>query len=88
MHKLIKITRKWGNLKTLDEGPEENPDGVALPQQLDQTRCSEEPKKANIEEVFLKFKILKYPLVPILYSEVRFVKGDTISKKRQKALNY
>ena len=63
---LIKNNYKvWGeNLKTLDEGPEENPDGVALPQQLDQSRGSEQPEEANIEEVFLKLKILKYPLLP------------------------
>ena len=43
----------------MHERPEENPDGVALSQQLDETRCSEEPEEANIEEVFLKLKILK-----------------------------
>ena len=60
--------RKWrGNLKTLDEGPEENPDGVALPQQLNQSRGSEQPEEANIEEVFLKLKILKYLFLPMLY---------------------
>ena len=41
------------DLKTLHEGPEENPDGVALSQQLDQPGCSEQSEEANVEEVFL-----------------------------------
>ena len=58
-------TGKGGNLKTLDEGPEENPDGVALSQQLDQAGCSEEAEETNIEEVFLKLKIIN---INILFS--------------------
>ena len=42
------------NLETLDEGPEEDPDGVSLSQQLDQSSCSEQAEEANIEKVFLK----------------------------------
>ena len=42
------------DLETLDEGPEEDPDGVSLPQQLDQSSCSEQAEEANIEKVFLK----------------------------------
>ena len=53
------------NLKTLNEGPEENPDGVALSQQLDQAGCSEQAEETNIEEVFLKLKIIN---INILFS--------------------
>ena len=46
------------NLKTLNEGPEENPDGVSLSQQLDQPGCSEQSEEANVEEVFLKLNLI------------------------------
>ena len=45
------------NLKTLHECPEEDPDGVSLPQQFDQSRCSEQSEESNIEKVFLKCSI-------------------------------
>ena len=46
------------DLKTLHEGPEENPDGVALSQQLDQPGCSEQSEEANVEKVFLKLNFI------------------------------
>ena len=41
-------------LKGLDKGPEQDPDGIALSQQLHQARSPEQPEEANVDEVFLK----------------------------------
>ena len=41
-------------LEALHEGPQQDADGVALPQQLDQPRRAEQPQKTHVEEVFLK----------------------------------
>ena len=38
----------------LHEGPQQDADGVALPQQLDQPRRAEQPQETHVEEVFLK----------------------------------
>lgn len=39
----------WESFEGLDEGPKENPDRVALSQQLDQTGCSEQLQEAHVE---------------------------------------
>ena len=43
----------WKSLERLDERPEQDPDGVALPEKLDQTGRSEQPEKAHVDEVSL-----------------------------------
>ncbi len=37
------------SLEGLDEGPQENPNGVTLSQQFDQTSCSEQLQETHIE---------------------------------------
>ena len=39
------------SLEGLDEGPQENSDGVTLPQKFDETSCSEELQKAHVERI-------------------------------------
>ena len=39
----------WESFKGLDEGPQENPDRVALSQQLDEPGCSEQLQEAHVE---------------------------------------
>ena len=41
-------------LEALHEGPQQDADGVALPQKLDQPRSAEQPQETHVEEVFLK----------------------------------
>ena len=41
-------------LEALHEGPQQDADGVALPQQLDQPSRAEQPQETHVEEVFLK----------------------------------
>ena len=41
-------------LEALHEGPEQDADGVALPQQLYQPRRAEQTQETHVEEVFLK----------------------------------
>lgn len=41
-------------LKGLDEGPQQDADGVALAKQLDQPRCSEEAEEAQVDKVVLQ----------------------------------
>lgn len=43
-------------LEGLDEGPQQNADGLALSQQLDETSCSEEPQEAQVDEVILQYR--------------------------------
>ena len=42
------------NLKGLNKSPQEDSDCVTLPKKLDEPRSSEQTKKSDIEEVFLK----------------------------------
>lgn len=42
------------SLERLDEGPQKDTDGVALPQQLHKTSCAKQAQKADIDEVFLQ----------------------------------
>ena len=42
------------SLEGLDEGPQKNSDGVALPQELDQPSCAKQPKETNVDEILLK----------------------------------
>jgi hypothetical protein len=44
----------WSNLKRLNKGPEENSDGVALSEQLDQSGGAKKSQKTDVDEVFLK----------------------------------
>lgn len=37
------------SLEGLDEGPQKDPDGVTLSQQLDQASCSEQLQEAHVE---------------------------------------
>lgn len=37
------------SLEGLDEGPQEDPDGVALSQQFDETSCSEQLQETHVE---------------------------------------
>ena len=48
-----------GYLEGLYECPEEDPDGVSLPQQLDQSGGPEQTEEAHVEEVFLERRFLK-----------------------------
>ena len=41
-------------LKRLYEGPQEDPDRVALSQQLDQASCSKQPQEADVDKIFLQ----------------------------------
>ena len=41
------------NLERLHECPQEDPDGVALPEQLDEAGSSEQTEEPNVDEVFL-----------------------------------
>lgn len=40
-------------LKGLNEGPKQNANGPTLPQELNETGCSEESQKTQVYEVFL-----------------------------------
>lgn len=40
-------------LEGLNEGPQQDSDSVALPQQLDETSCSEEPQEAQVDHLIL-----------------------------------
>ena len=40
-------------LKRLDEGPEQDANGLTLPEQLNQTGSSEEPQETQVDEVIL-----------------------------------
>lgn len=42
-----------GYLKGLYEGPQQDADGVALPQQLDKPSGSEEPQEAQVQQSVL-----------------------------------
>lgn len=47
------------HLEGLHEGPEQDADGVALAQQLDEPRGAEQPQEAEVDEVVLrKVKVL------------------------------
>lgn len=41
----------WQSLEGLDEGPQENSDGVTLSQKFDETSCSEELQEAHVERI-------------------------------------
>lgn len=41
-------------LEGLDEGPQQDSDGLSLPEQLDETSCSEQPQEAQVDEVILR----------------------------------
>ena len=41
-------------LEGLDEGPQQDTDGLSLPEQLDETGCPEEPQEAQVYEVVLQ----------------------------------
>lgn len=43
----------YTHLEGLNEGPQEDADGVSLSQQLDETSCSEEPQEAQIDHFVL-----------------------------------
>lgn len=43
-------------LKRLNEGPQQDADGVALTQQLDEASCSEEPQEAQVDQLILGAK--------------------------------
>ena len=47
------------SLEGLDEGPQKNANGVALPQKLDQTGGTKQPQEANIDKILLQEKKLK-----------------------------
>ena len=47
---------KHSYLERLNKGPEKNSDCVTLPQELDQSRGTKQPKESDIDEVFLKSK--------------------------------
>lgn len=40
-------------LEGLNEGPQQDADGVALPQQLDETSRSEQPQEAQVDHLVL-----------------------------------
>lgn len=42
---------EMSHLEGLHEGPQENADGVALPQQLDQPSCSEKLQETHIDGI-------------------------------------
>ena len=41
------------SLKGLDEGPQKNANGVALPQQFDQASGTKQPQESNIDKILL-----------------------------------
>ena len=41
------------DLEGLDKGPEQDADGLSLPQQLDEAGCTEQPQEAQVDEVVL-----------------------------------
>ena len=41
------------HLKGLYKGPQQDPDGVALPQQLDETSRPEQPEEAQVDQLVL-----------------------------------
>ena len=41
-------------LEGLDKGPEQDPDGVALAEELDQPRSSEQAQEPHVDKVFLE----------------------------------
>ena len=41
------------DLEGLDKGPEQDADGLSLPQQLDEAGCTEQPQEAKVDEVVL-----------------------------------
>lgn len=40
-------------LKRLDKGPEQDTDGVALPQELDESGSSEQPQETKVDQLVL-----------------------------------
>lgn len=42
------------HLEGLDKSPQQDADGVALPEQLDEPRCPEEAEEAKVDEVVLR----------------------------------
>ena len=50
----ITIRVFFDHLERLNEGPEKNADGVALPEKLDETGGSEKTEEPNVDEVFLQ----------------------------------
>lgn len=44
---------KGPNLKRLDKGPEQDTDGVALPQELDESSSSKQPQEAKVDQLVL-----------------------------------
>lgn len=40
-------------LKGLNEGPQQDADGLSLSQQLDEASCPEQPQEAQVDEVIL-----------------------------------
>lgn len=44
---------KGPNLKRLDKGPEQDTDGVALPQELDESGSSEQPQETEVDQLVL-----------------------------------
>ena len=44
----------WSCLEGLDEGPQKNSDGVALPQEFDQPSGTKQPQEADIDEILLQ----------------------------------
>ena len=43
------------NLEGLNEGPEQDANGFALPQQLDETSCPEQPQETQVDEIILQY---------------------------------
>jgi hypothetical protein len=41
------------DLKRLNKGPEQNSNGVALTQELDETGSPEQSQESNVDEIFL-----------------------------------
>lgn len=41
------------NLKRLNKGPQQDTDGVALPQKLDESSSSKQPQKAKVDQLVL-----------------------------------
>lgn len=69
----------WSHLEGLDEGPEKDADGVALPQQLDEAGGSEEPQETQVDHFVLRRED-RTPLVGLQLSSQCVHQQEVISR--------
>ena len=71
-------------LEGLDEGPQQDSDGLSLPEQLDETSCSEQPQEAQVDEVVLRNRGRKQSASPNTRHLHNLPLPNTKAKKQQR----